>query len=201
MIQTVPADFIGKENVGYVLLALLSENAQTRISELLKDLNMTLPGALWTMPPKQMHITLCEIIQPKLYTEDKDILYKRHEALYENAPAQILSSLPRFTITFNIIECSPQAVIIRSNNASSFNSIRNQLVKTVPMPTETRTPPDIIHSTIARYLKEMDVEKVQQVIMQHKVFIEEEITEFKLLRVSVPPLCKYETLKTYPLGV
>lgn len=199
MIKTVPANFTGKENVGYILLALLSEETKNHIAELLKDLNTQLPGVLWSMPPKQMHITLCEIIQPKPYTSDKDTLYKLHQDLYEDVPAKILSNLPKFTVTLDIIECSPQAVIVRSSDASSFNSIRSQLVKSMPMPEETRTPPDIIHSSIARYLKEVDIEKVRKVIARHHIHVEEEITEFKLLRNEIPPLQKYEVLKTYPL--
>lgn len=200
MIKTVPSNFIGQKNTGYVLLTLLSEKTRNQIVSLLKDLTSELPGVLWPMPPAQLHITLCEIIQPKPYADDKDILYQQHKDLYENEPSKILSRLPKFTITLDTIECSPQAIIVKSSDASSFNHIRDRLVKSLPLPNETRTPPDIIHTSIARYLKEVDLESVKQIAAQHKVHIEEEITGFKLIKTKVSPLQEYEVIKNYPLA-
>jgi hypothetical protein len=199
MTRTVPADFIGKETVCYVLLALLSKNAQNRIAELLKGLSAELPGVLWTMPPEQMHITLCAIVQLKPYTQDKHYLYELHKEQYENIPAQILSSMPKFTVTLDLLECSSQAVIIKSSDASSFNSIRSRLTKSMPFPAETSAPPNIIHSSIARYTKAVNLEDVQAVIARHQIHIEEEITEFKLITTGILPLQKYDVLRTYPL--
>lgn len=198
--KTVPVDYIGKENLGYTLLALPSEIVKSHIAALLNDLSVELPGIIWPMPPEQLHITLCEIIQPKSYTQDKETLYKLHAEQYENVPAQILSALQKFTVTFDTIETSSQAIIVRSSDATSFNVIRAKLVANMPLPSETRTPPDIIHSSIARYSKEVELERVQEVVSRHNVAVEEEITEFKLLRNEIPPLQKYEVLKTYLLA-
>lgn len=197
--MTVPADYIGKESIGYALLAPVSENTKNQIISLLDSLSVALPGVLWPMPPKQLHITLCEIIQSKTYSQDKETLYKLHKEQYENAPAQILSTLPKLTVTFNIIEASAQAIIVKSKDAASFNAIRAELVANMSLPSETRTPPDIIHSTIARYLKETELERVQEVVARHKIIIEEKVSEFKLIRSEIPPLQKYEVLRAYPL--
>lgn len=198
--MTVPADYVGNENLGYALLALVSENTKNQIIDLLDNLTAKLPGILWPMPRDQLHITLCEIIQSKTYTQDKEALYKLHSDEYEEVPARILSTMPRFTVALDIIEASPQAVIVRSNDASRFNAIRARLLANMQLPSETRTPPDIIHSSIARYLKETELERVQEVVARHKIIIEEEISEFKLIRSEIPPLQKYEVLKTYPLA-
>lgn len=200
MTKTVPAEYIDREALAYVLLAIPSENAKNQIMNLLNQLTAELPGVLWPMPTEQLHITLCEIIQPKDYSHDKEALYKLHQEQYENAPVAILSTLPKFTVTFDTIEASSQAIIIRASDSSVFNAIRAKLVENMQLPTETRTPPDITHSSIARYLKEIDLEKVREVITRHDIKIEEEISEFKLLRTEVPPMQKYKTLKTYPLA-
>jgi hypothetical protein len=63
---------------------------------------------------------------------------------------------------------------------------------------ETRPPPAIIHSSIARHLKEVDLGQVQEVISRHKIFIEEEVAEFKLLRYEILPLQKYKVLRGLP---
>jgi 2'-5' RNA ligase len=199
MARTIPADFIGKENLGYALVALSSENTKRKIAELLDELNANLPGVLWLMPPEQLHITLCEIIQPKTYSQDKTSLYNLHKDQYEDIPARVLSNVPKFTISFDIIEASPQAIIVRASDANKLNDIRANLVANMQLPDETRTPPDITHSSIARYLQEVDLENIQSVIAQFKISIDEEITEFKLIKNLIPPLQKYEVLKTFSL--
>jgi 2'-5' RNA ligase len=201
MAKTVPADFLDKESIGYVILAFPSENFKSYITRLLNDLAAELPDVIWPMPPEQLHITLCEIIQPKPYSQDKEVLYKLHKEQYETVPAQTLSAFPKFTITFDTIEVSPQAIIVKSSNSDSLNSIREKLVSKIELPKETRTPPDISHSSIARYLKEVDLEIVQKVVARHKIDIKEEIVEFKLLRNEVLPLQKYEVIRTFPLAV
>lgn len=201
MTKTIPANYIGQQNLGYILLALPSENFKNRISALLSELTTALPGVIWPMPPEQLHITLCEIIQPKDYSQDKESLFKQHQDQYQNIPAEILSKTPMFTVTFDTIEVSPQAIIIKASDSSAFNAIRAQLVSAVPFPEETRMPPDITHCSIARYLKEVEQDTVQQIVSKHNLAIEEEITEFKLVKTISLPLQDYEILKALPLAV
>lgn len=200
MVRTVPADYIGKQNLGYVLLAFPSRELKARVNALLAGLTAALPGAIWPMPPEQLHITLCEIIQPKSYSQDKEALFNLHRKQYDEAPAEILATVPKFSVMFDTIEASPQAIILKASDSTRFNSIRARLVAAMPFPGETRTPPDITHCSIARYLKEVDLEKVQRIVATHSLTIKEEITEFQLVRTTVPPLQEYKTLKTFPLA-
>ncbi len=200
MIKTIPADYIGESNLGYAIVALPSEQTKAGIVALLDDLTNELPGILWRMPPEQMHLTLCEIIQPKAYTQDKEWLYNLPRQEYENTLSEIFSTLPRFSIILDITEASPQAIIARSSDPTSFNKIRTQLSQKMQLPVETRTPPDIIHSSIARYLKETDLDKVQEALGRYNISLNEDIAEFKLLRTTVMPLQEFEILKTYPLA-
>lgn len=199
MTKTVVADFIGKENLGYAFLALLSDDAKRRIVDLLDELATELPGVLWVMPPERLHITLCEIIQPKEYSQDKESLFASRQEEYQDIPARILSDTPKFRVKFDTIEASPQAIILRASDSSRLNGIREKLVAHMQLPSETRTPPDITHSSVARYLKEVELEEVQKIVARHKITIEEEITEFQLIRSKIPPLQNYSVLKAYPL--
>lgn len=200
MTKTIPADYIGKKALGYVILAIPSESTKNKIIALLDELSTELPEIIWPIPSEQLHITLCEIIQPKEYIEDKEAAYKLHQEQYEIVPADIISKLPKFTITFDTIEVSPQAIIIRASDSTMFNKIRAKLVEDMQLPAETRTPPDITHSSIARYLKEVDLGRVNEAAVKHTIKIEEEISEFKLIRTEVPPLQEYEIIKTFPLA-
>lgn len=200
MPKTVPDNVIGKSNLGYGLLSLLSKNASKQVAELLKKLSEDLPGAIWPMPPEQLHITLCEIVQPKEYVQDKELLFETYRKEYLDVPAHILSSVPKFTVTFDTIEASSHAIIIRAGDSSQLNDIRAQLTANFKLPEETRTPPDITHSSIARYRKEVELEKVQAITAGYKIFIKEEMSNFVLVRNTLPPLQEYEVLRAYPLA-
>jgi len=199
MTHTAAADFIGKENLGYVLLAFLSDSAQEQITSLLDDLSAELPGVLWIMPPQQLHITLCEIIQPKEYSQDKELQFASWQEEYESTVAQVLATIPKLIVRFDTIEASPQAIILRASDSTQLNDIRAKLVASMQLPNETRTPPDITHTSIARYAEEVELEKVQEIVARHKIAIEEKITEFELIRNEILPLQRYSVLRTYPL--
>jgi DNA-binding NarL/FixJ family response regulator len=200
MMRTNKTEYSDEQNIGYAIVAILSDDAKEQIISLLNELSTELPNVLLKMQASQLHITLCEIIQPKPYTQDKEELYERHREEYENIPQQILAAIPNFTVTLDVIEASPQAIIVRSADPTSFNTIRSQLVQNMQFPSETRTPPDIIHSSIARYISEVDMEIVQKVIARHTISIKENITQFKLIRTVIPPLQKYDVVRTYQLA-
>lgn len=127
MAKTIPTDHTGKQSLGYVLLALPSENFKKHVSTLLRELEAELPGIIWPLPSEQLHITLYEIIQPKEYSQDKETLFSLHQEQYENAPDEILSRSPKFSVTFDTLEVSPQAIIVKASDSSVFNSIRANL--------------------------------------------------------------------------
>ena len=195
MTKTIPDERVGKPSLGYVLLALPSMQTRAQIGALLDELSKEIPGVLWPMPQVQLHFTLCVIIQPKPYSEDKEKLFSLHREDYVNVPDRILSAMPKFTITLDAIEASPQAIIVRSSDPESFNTIRSQLMQHMQLPAETKAPPDIIHSSIARYMREVDLERIQETVARHSIAIKEVVSEFKLIRVEVPPLQKYTVVK------
>jgi len=59
-----------------IAVALISETGQRQITSLLEKLSERLNGIIWPMPATALHITLCEIIQPKPYVEVKARLLK-----------------------------------------------------------------------------------------------------------------------------
>lgn len=200
MAETIPADYIDRPARGYIYVSLMSPHGRQQVANLLHQLQDELPGVIWPMPPSALHVTLAEIIQSrKEYTQDKDALFEEHRQEYERQPERILARMGQFAVTFNAIEASEQAIIVRGIDQGQFQSIRSRLVAEVPFPDETKSPPDIIHSSIARYKKSVDLEHVQQIIARHALAFEEPITQFHLMKTVVPPLLKYETLRAYQL--
>lgn len=199
MAETVPATNIGEREIGYVLLALLSDEAKDQIVSLQQELDRELPGALWLMPRDALHVTLCEIIQPKDYGEDKTQLFERNRQAFEDVSSRVLAGFGEIAVQFDTIEASSGAIIIRGQDDGSFNAIRKRLVAQLSLPEATKRPPDIVHSSIARYTKSVELGNVEQIVDAHRIDLQEQVTAFKLVRCSVQPLLEYETLQTYRL--
>lgn len=147
MTKTVPATNIGQTGLlatAYGLFVHPSEALQEEITKLLKAIEAKLPGVIWPMPANTLHFTLYEIIQPKEYSENKEVLFKRHQHEYEELPAEILSSVKPITVNFNTIEASPYAIIVRGEDNGTFNKIRAQILEQLPVVAESKQPPDII---------------------------------------------------------
>lgn len=199
-VETVPARYLNEPATGYIYAALLSKHAQSKITELLESMRQELPGIIWTMPADALHMTLCEVIQSrKSYSEDKDTLFARRRDEYFDGAARALEGIPVFSVIFNQIEVSKDAIIIRTQDGTPFNEIRAKLLGNISLPAVTKRPPDIIHSSIARYQQAVNMETVQAVAANHHIDFTEEIAEFKLLRTTVPPLLEYEELASFAL--
>jgi hypothetical protein len=189
---------ITKPDNDCIAVSLLSEPAQQQVTRLLLTLTERLGEVIWPMPSHALHITLCEIIQPKPYLEDKTELLKstpHYEAVLEN-----FLKIPAINVQFRTIEVGPQAIIIRGEDNGAFNLIRQQLVSGLPLPLETKMPPDIIHSSIARYRKEIDVDYVKAATADLSIDFIETINEFQLLKATAPHLLNYTIARRYQLN-
>lgn len=199
MEYTQPAQYLGSADNAYALVALLSAGTKQQILSLLDSLKDEIGEGLWTMPSDALHVTLCEIIQPKPYSQDKQLLYEANARKYENVPAEILRQFRPIEVHFNKIEVSPQAIIIRGEDDGSFNKIRQQLVEKMPLPKETKFPPDIVHTSIARFTKPLELERIKGIVANHAFDCVETVNEFKLVNNLAPPLLSYRTVRTYRL--
>ena len=197
--MTVPADFIGRYGLGYAFVAFPSAALAEEVSHIQRALGRVLPHSCWFMPPPTLHLTLCEIIESKVYEQDKEKLYEANKDLYVAGAAQAFSGMPAFSVRFHRIEASADAIIVRGEDGGEFNALRRRLLKQFSLPQETKMPPPIIHSTIARYTQSIPLQAVRQAVKEQRLSIVEPITEFVLLKTTIRPLLEYEVLARYPL--
>ena len=188
---------VTKPDVDCIAVALMSAHAQQQVQVLLQKITQRLGDTVWPMPADTLHITLCEVIQPKPYVEEKELLLKNLPR-YQSVLEEILA-VPAISVTFTAIEASPQAIIIKGQDDGTFNRLRKQLVSKLPLPNETKAPPEIIHSTIARFRNEVDLDMVKSVIADLKVNFVEAVCEFQLLLKTAPHLVTYTLVQRYPL--
>lgn len=200
MEKTIIADWINKEKVGYAVCAFLSPENQQKIANFHRVLHHELPGIVWTMPDvSQQHITLFEIVMTfRDYPQDRNALFERSRPGIEaELKKQLLHQGP-ITVTLDTLEAGPTAIIVRGTDDGSFRRIRSAISSKQLLPQGTRTPPDIIHSSLARYIKAVDREYVASVLARHTLKLTQTVTAFEMVRVWRMPM-DYTTLEVFKL--
>ena len=192
MQTTQIATDIGRKDNANGVCSLLSPNGQRQVVEILKQLDKELGDGIWCMPPESLHITLCEIMQAKAYREDKEVLFQRNRGRYDRALSMALKGVGPIEILFDHLEVSPNAIIIRGSDDSALDAIRSRLVELLPLPIETKQPPTIVHSSIARFTKELDLSVVESIVAKLHVSFAETITEFQLIHNGSPHMLNHE---------
>lgn len=199
MEKTQIAEYIDQPGNSYVYVALLSVALRTRISELLQNLQQTIGDGLYTMPGEALHITLCEVIESKPYSQNVQQMYDERAQSLIDVPARILQSVTPISVHFNSIEVSPQAIIIRGKDTGSFAAIRAALATQLPLPPETKQPPTIIHCSIARFTKAIDLERVKELASDFTIDEQETIQAFHLVHTTRLPFSQYTVIRSFPL--
>ena len=185
----------------YNIAAMLSVSTREQIMALQDKIKTILGDTVWLMPPQCLHSTLMEIIWRTEYaTLSRRQHFKKWYDSHHQTTKEIIASHNPFTVRFTELYASPGAIIIKAENTHEYNAIRHELLTHTQLPEGTKLPPTIVHSSIARYAKSVDVGEVQWAIKHLAVDITESLTCFKLVTDLVPPASAAKTLETYRLG-
>lgn len=191
---------IGKHVSGYMVNAIPDDSNLQRIAEFQTELQAQFSDNLWLTPPDTLHITLLDWIAPLVdYGEDKDTLFKKHFTEYDTVLSDILQNQDSITIKFDTIKVTPGAIIITASDDGSFQHIRSQFMQRVELPPHTKLPPTIIHSTIARYITEQNLQPIEKFAASHSMMFGQKVTHFRLVHEHVTPMLNYTLLKKYIL--
>lgn len=197
--KTEVATNIGVKDNANGVCALLSQEGQGRVAALVKLLSKELEEGVWYMLPEALHITVCEIMQAKPYPKDKEALFQANQNRYKRALEDVLSDVGPIQILFDRVEVSSQAIIIRGNDDHIFDSVRAELAKSLPLPPETKRPPTIVHCSIARFTKELDLAMVESVVAKTNILFTETVGEIQLMHNVSPHNLNYEVAARFPL--
>lgn len=184
----------------FTLATLLGKSTVQEVALIQKQLDTLLGDSVWLTPPNCLHVTLMEIICDADYgnTPRKE-LFDAWYADYGALAKQIIEGNSTFPIVFNEIHVSPMAIIIKTNQPDSLNEIRKQLLNRIKLPEGTKLPPDIGHSTIARFKKEIDLDKVRHIVKPIPVNIIQKVQSLQLIEGLGPPTLNPNVLENYPL--
>lgn len=202
MEMTQPVDWLNKKCIGYVVnTEFTDENKKTLVS-LMDDIRAEFGEAVFCMPEKSLHITLLDWIAPLVDYggQNKDGLFDSIRPEFDKTLSEIISGIRPITVRFDQIRVSPSTIIITGSDNGEFRDIRDNFINSVELLPGTKLPPEIIHSSLARFTKAIDLNAVNSYIASKDIYITQQVTGFRLVRTTKEPLMEFEELKRYYLG-
>jgi len=201
MERTQPVDWVNKPFLGYVMNAEFSDDNAKILIELIDKIKATFNDAVFCPPRSALHITLLDWIAPLIDYDgrDKDTLFASVQPDYDKVISSILTSVNPITVHFDAVKVSPSTIYITGNDSGEFQKIRDEFVDKVELLPNTKLPPQIIHSSLARFTKPIDLNAVETFIASQTLDITQTISSFRLIRTTKEPNLEFKTLKRYEL--
>lgn len=200
MITAQPAQFIHQQDRTYILVADVPQALMQKISDVQQLLGQHYSDAIWLMPRPALHITLYELMQRGSFSEGKDEFFAAHRTQIMAALTAVFARQTAIQLHFNKIIASPQAIICTAEAAEEFNQLRDEITSTVPLPSDTKQPPSIVHITIARYTKPIEVDMVNELVSSINVSEAVTVNAIELRKTSLQPMLQYDVLESFPLA-
>ena len=196
-------DYLNQSAVGYMVNTLLSEPTQNEVKKLQDIFVSKFRDAVWSTPANTLHVTLLDWLAPLVdYGEDKDQVFEKINPEYSAVLNGILKTIRPIDLTFNRLVVGPFAVAIVTDEKSTqvFNNIRQQFLEKIDLLPNTKQPPNIVHSTIIRFVDEIDLNSVKKFAETLNFSFIERVNVFQLVRETALPMLDYSVIKKYPLN-
>lgn len=171
-----------------------------KILEVQAQLKSQLGDAIWLTPPNALHCTLMEIICDTDYGGlPREEIFANWYERYGEMAKRVIASFQPFDAILDELYVSPAAIILKATDPTAFTVLRKTLLQHINLPERTKMPPGIMHCSIARYSKEIDVDSARAETSKITANIKLHIEEFKLMK-DLGPDFHPSVVKTYKLG-
>ncbi|MGY1636890.1 hypothetical protein ACI78V_09575 [Geodermatophilus sp. SYSU D00742] len=186
---------------GYMVNTGLSDRALGEIRRVQRLLSEVAPGLLWMTPPEALHITLLDWIAPLVpYDERRSELFARVRPQFDGCLRPLLESCPPIDVRFQQVVVGTDAIILRGTDDGTFGRIREDFVTGVMLHPQTKRPPRIVHTSIARYREVREIDELSAKADSIPLDLTERITSFRLVRENRIPMIDFDLLGTYQLA-
>ena len=201
MRKSIPVNWIGQKNEGYIVNAGFSDENTKKIQELMNELEEKFGSALFLPEPHTLHITLLDWIKPLTNYEvkDKKVLFGSIKNKYDQQLTKILKDYDPINVLIDEIEIHPTTIILKGKDDGTFQEIRDRFVGSIGDGFLGMEPPKIIHTSIARFKKEIDLAEVEKIISTRKMKFTERVETFRLLNSHETPFINFDLIKSYKL--
>lgn len=198
---TQSVDWLKQPHTGYVVNTPFSDANSEILSKLIAEIETEFGDSVFCMPEDSLHITLFDWIAPLVDYggQDKAVLFEQIKDSYGDAITEILDTIEPFAITLNEIRVSPTTIYITGEDSGQFQEIRQRFLDQITLLPDTKQPPTIIHSSLGRFTKPIQMDRVREFLAKRTLDITQPVETFRLVKTSREPMLEYEVLKTYRL--
>lgn len=198
--MTVPYTDKDREVVGYMINTGLGSNTTIKVTDIQEKLVEKWGKAIYCPPAKSLHITLMDWIAPLVkYGKDKDKIFSEIYPDYDRAFQESIENISPIKVSFDEIRVSSGAIFTVGTDSGEFRSIRDGFLERVELLPNTKRPPNIIHCTIARFNKSIELEPIKEFVGHLQLSTEENIQSFRLVKETRIPMLDYTVLSKYVL--
>jgi 2'-5' RNA ligase len=197
------ADWVGKPYEGYVVNAEFSDENKAQLQQLIQEMQQILGNAAHCMPPESLHITLLDWIAPLVDYDgaDKAGLFEQIKPEYDAAMSEAIASVGQpIEIHFDELRVSPSTIFITGRDNGEFQKIRDEFVERIQLLPDTKRPPQIVHSSLARFTDRISLDGINAFIARHNLDMTQRVDDFRLVHTMREPMLEFEILKRYHLG-
>lgn len=196
--HTQPVDT--NQKVGaYWIVSPVSDEVAHVITETQNALKKRFSDSVWTVPRDSLHISFNALSPFFEFTSTSNPPADISDT-YTDVFGKLLANHPPIRLRFDTIEAFPAAIILKAKDDGSYQSLRNQFNSSVELPTGTKATPDIIHTTICKFHKAIDLDEVKGFLSTQNIDIEMVVSEFRIVREKILYMIDYDVLERFTLN-
>lgn len=193
--------------ISYFLVLELPRAVTQKLETAMMSVAQAVGDGLYVQPAKSLHITVLDfidpIIDPRPYGfATKFALWQKIGSDCQKAVAAALATVRPFDIAFNTLTATDSAIILTGEDNGQLQQIRTAIMQQIDalrLP-GSKQPPRIIHSTLARYQKVIDLELVRQVVAEQQIACTMRV-ELLFMRHQIKANCvEYANIQEYRLA-
>jgi len=199
MEQSQPVEWVNKKFEGYMVQTEFSPANARQVHRLIQDIQAKFGDAVFCMPEASLHITLLDWVAPLVDYggQNKTELFERVRPSYDNVLAQVIAACGPITVQFDELHVAPTTIYMTGHDRGQFQRIRDEFLDKAELLPGTKLPPKIIHSSLARFIRPIDLAPVQEFIAAKSINITQKVTNFRLVHSTREPMLEFEILKRY----
>lgn len=200
--KSTPVDWVGKELLGFVINAGFSDENSEKIVSWLSGLHEVAPEGMYLMKREGLHITVLDWVAPlfEYGGVDKRELFQELKATYEPAFRRITEAMAPFEVHFGEVRVTSGTIILVGRDNGQFQALREKFLQSVSLPAGGKQPPNIIHSSLARFTPPaIDLGPIEEYVSSHPLTITQHVSAFRLIEARDGTMQDFVVLDSYPL--
>ena len=164
----------------------LTKEDNDRLSPVDKTIRECLKDIIYFAPDGSRHITIMNLTHVAEGYKDKEVMrfFEENSGLYRAGLKSITNKLNPFEVKFTHLQASTGAIVLRGQDQGQISTIRNELMDLSRLGGRV-IDAGFIHSTQARYKKQVAISEVLERLGDFEVNIPITIDKIGLVRADV----------------